>query len=151
MDPWLAALGFGLQAVGSMNQTQDQIWQLGQEAELSTLNAQMARSAGKYNAMRQELEANQAIGSQKTRLGASGISLDSGNVLDSLRQSAINAELDRQAIIRGSELEARQYEYKGTMARIGQKNAKTAGVFDLLGLGVKGFSNISGKSKGSGG
>lgn len=143
MDPWLAALGFGMQAIGSMNQTQDQIWQLGEEAQVSEMNAKMAREAGAYNAMRQELETNQVLGRMTADYGASGISLESGNVLDSLRQSAINAEMDRQSILRGSELQARQQEYRASMARIGQKNAKTAGLFNLLGTGVKGFDALS--------
>lgn len=153
MDPWLAALGFGVQALGSMNQTQDQIWQLGQEAELAGINAQMARDAGRYNAMRQELETNQIVGSQTAGFGASGISLESGNVLDALRQTAVNAELDRQSILRGAELEARQAEYRGAMAKVGQGNAKKAGIFNLLGLGVQGLSSPSfrGGSKPGGG
>lgn len=153
MDPWLAALGFGMQAIGSMNQTQDQIWQLGQEAELAGINAQMARDAGRYNAMRQELETNQIVGSQTANFGASGIDLESGNVLDALRQTAVNAELDRQSILRGAELEARQAEYRGAMARIGQKNARTAGLFNLGGIGLNALSSPSflGKTGGGGG
>lgn len=152
MDPItiMALAGGAMQLFGGMEQSRAEAWQLEDEAINATKNAKLAREAGQFNAMKQGLEANQIIGRAITDFGASGIEMDSGNVLDVIRQSAVNAELDRQTILRGAELEARQYESRARSAKIGAGNAQRAGMFNfasgLLGIG----SNIAGKSAGRG-
>lgn len=69
-------------------------------------NARTAEEAGRYNAGRQQDEANKMEGQTRADVGAAGITQDSGSVLDILRQAHTNAELDRLNIIHGADLKA---------------------------------------------
>ncbi len=134
-------IGGGFSAVGQVNETQDKAWQLEDEAIIAEKNAKLARETGAYNAKRQELETNQRIGAIQADVGASGIASDSGNILDVLRQSAVNAELDRQTILRGSELQARNFDLRASQARVGARETKKAGALNvastLFGAGAR--------------
>jgi hypothetical protein len=130
--PWLAFVGAGLNVFGQLESQQQEQWAAEQDAAMALKNAKMAREAGAYNAERQQLEANQIMGRAVTDYGAAGIEMDSANVLDVLKQSAINSEMDRQMILRGSELQARQFEYEAQAIRMGAENAKKAGDLKML-------------------
>ena len=153
MDPItiMALVGGGLQLFGGMEQSKQRAWELEDEAINATRNAKMAREAGRFNAERQQLESNQIIGRAVTDFGASGIEMDSGNVLEVLRQSAINSELDRQTILRGSELEARQYEARARSAGIGAANTKKAGTIGAFAQMFNTGANVMGKTGGGSG
>lgn len=76
------------------------------DQHLQEKNAEIAREAGQYNAARQQDSANMSYGATSADVAASGITQDSGSVLDILRQSHQNAELDRLNILHGAELQA---------------------------------------------
>ncbi len=79
---------------------------LSRDADLQRKNAEIAREAGKYNAARQQDEANKSYGATSVDVAAAGVTQDSGSVLDILRQSHQNAELDRLNILHGAEIKA---------------------------------------------
>lgn len=75
-------------------------------------NAEISREAGAYNAARQQDEAYQVFGTQQADASASGTELTSGSILDLLRQSHTNAEMDRLNILHSAEMEAFNFENK---------------------------------------
>lgn len=76
------------------------------DAATQRKNAEIARETGAFNAAAQQREVVQFRGGQSADVAASGTTQDSGNVLDILRQTNTNAELDRLNILHGAELEA---------------------------------------------
>ncbi len=81
-------------------------------------NAVVARQAGAYNASRQQAEAEKSFGQTSADAAASGITQDSGSVMDVLRQSHVNAELDRLNILHGADLQAKNAENRaGALTR----------------------------------
>lgn len=105
---------------------------LWKEADAQRKNAEIAREAGQFNASRQQEDANQYFGTISADVGASGTTQDSGNILDILRQSHANAELDRLTILHGAELEAISSTNRaaGLMAEA-ESNKKIAGYRQL--------------------
>lgn len=137
-------IGAGMSGGGSLSDSEQNALSLDQDAKLYEFNAMMARDAGRYNAQRQQMESNQIMGRAITDYGASGVSSESGSVLEVLRQSAINSELDRQSILRGSELQARQYDYNAQAARFGAKNTRRQAPFKAFASMFGGLSSAFG-------
>ncbi len=150
----LAALpifGGMLSGVGQIRDSKEKSASLENEANIAEMNARQAREVGQYNARRQELETNQRIGAIEADVGASGISSDSGNVLDILRQTAVNSELDRQNILRGAELSARSAEYRATQARYGAKQVKGATRLNVMATMLGSAATAASRSGGGNG
>lgn len=78
---------------------------LQREADLAKSNARNAMSAGQYNSRRQQDEANNLFGAIESSVGASGTEQSSGNVLDILRQSHVEAEMDRLTILHDAQMQ----------------------------------------------
>lgn len=120
-------IGGMFNAAGDMMDAQDKSWQLEDESVAMKKNAAQTREAGQFNAMKHEIEAGLKMGEIRAGYGASGVSQDSGSVLDVLRHSSTMAELDRQSIVRQSELQAQNYEERSRAAHEGSKRTKRAG------------------------
>lgn len=125
------------------------------EQRIQEKNAEIAREAGAFNASRQQDEANKSFGATRADVGAAGISQDSGSVLDVLRQSHQNAELDRLSILHGSELDAINAENQADSLSKQRdsvfksaNNRKLASIFSGAGEGVKNLPN-GGSNSGS--
>lgn len=134
-------MGGVMQGAGAIMQADEESSGLLQEAEAADRNASIAVAAGKYNVMRQQQEAYKVIGSVKSDYAASGITADSGSVLDVIRESHINAELDRQNIKYGADLKALELRSRATALRQKASNVKQMGYFSafssLFGAGAK--------------
>jgi len=120
------------------------------EQKAQTKNAEIAREAGAFNASRQQEDANQAYGTIRADVAASGTEQDSGNVFDILRQSHANAELDRLNILHGAELDAISSENRASgLARQIQSTRKVGEyrkIAALLGGAGGAVSQIPGES-----
>lgn len=144
---------FNAQAIKEQDeQVAQALWR---DKELMEKNAEIAREAGAYNAARQQDSAFKAFGATRADYAASGVTQDSGSVVDILRESYANAELDRLNIIHGAEMDALDYENKASGLHE-QVDAvrRTSGKRQLAAL-LGGFSQAasnsdfsSGKSKG---
>lgn len=128
----IALAGGVLSAYGSLSEGQAKSAALEEEARAAEENAVIARKAGKYNALKQSIVADKTIGSMNADYASSGISSDSGSVMDVLRSSHINAELDRQNILYESEMKARNYESRAKAARQGASSAQSAGTINAF-------------------
>jgi len=125
-------IGGIFKAGGALSQAQDRAWVLEDEAISAEKNAGLARQEGAYNLERHRIVSAKTMGGISADYGASGITADSGSVLDVLRESHTNSEMDRQNILFGAETKARNYEDHARAARQGAKNAKKMGQFNAF-------------------
>lgn len=125
--------GAGLGVVGSLISGQQTAGLLDAQAQLQRTNATNALYAAKVNADRQSILATKKIGSMTADYGASGVDATSGSVLAAIGASAGNAELDRQNIIHGGDLQAIQAENQASLDERGASNAITASYWNGLG------------------
>ena len=123
----MSLFGGLLNATSDINESQDKARILEEEALAAEQSAVIARNAGRYNAERQQIAAEKVFGGIEADYAASGISSDSTSALEVLRQSHTNAELDRQNIIYGSELEALGLEDRARAAKSGSASSLRAG------------------------
>jgi len=121
---FLPLIGAGISAAGQYGQSQQQAQMYEDEATTADKNAELAAHEANYNAYRQSLASNQKIGSMEADYGASGVTADSGSVLEIIRQAHTNAELDRQSILYGGKIKQAEYEQRALAARTGAKNTK---------------------------
>lgn len=131
------AFGSGLQAIGALQQGQATANSLNAQADLQIQNAAEAEAAGRFNAMRSTLNANQKIGTIAANYGASGVTSASGSVQAVLTASASNAEMDRLNILHGADLQSIQYENQASMERRGAQSAITGSIFSAVGAGAQ--------------
>lgn len=142
-------LGGGQKAMGALYQGNMESSQLDQQAGMQRENARMAREKGASDADRQQIIAGHKIGAMHAGYGASGVSSQSGSVLDVLRMSAANAERDRLTILHGSNLRALNFENQAVMDEFGAKAALQAGYFNALTAVTGAGAGAYGKSPGS--
>lgn len=109
------------------------------QANIQNRNAAEAVAAAKFNANKQNMMATKLLGSEAAGYGASGVTADSGSVLDVIGASAANAEMDHQNILHGGEIRAVNYENQASLDSLGAKNALTASYFNAI-------SSITGSS-----
>lgn len=145
-----AAQGIGsvVGAAGALVQGQAQANALDRAAEIERNNAALDIQAGEENAAISSIKSNQHIGAIQAGAGASGISQDSGSILDVLAASTANAELDRQNIMHGAKVRAINYENQAAMDEAGAKSAVQGSYFNALGSVLQGGSKVFGDSAG---
>ncbi len=143
-------IGGMFQAFGALEEAQERAWALEDEAKVARKNAKLTREAGKFNSEKQWREAEKAFGATKADYAASGISQDSGSVLEVLRASYASAEMDRLNILYGSEMQAQDLDQKASAADEGADTAKKLGQFNafaaLFGAGARAASYDTGSS-----
>jgi hypothetical protein len=122
-----AIFGSLLSAGAQINESQDRAYVLEDEANAADQSARLAEIGGAYNAKRQSNQAEKVFGGIQADYAASGVSQDSGSALDVLRESHMNAELDRQNILYGAQMTAFNYRNKARAARFGAESAIKAG------------------------
>jgi hypothetical protein len=116
-------------------------------AEVQRQNAREAMEAAQFNAARQGMVADQKIGQSTAAYGAAGVTSDSGSVMDVLRSSHANAELDRLNILHGGQIKAINYLNQASMDEMGATSAKTAGYLNAL-SDVTGGAGTAGSGSG---
>lgn len=145
-------IGGMLNAYGAEAEAEDKSSALSAEARTQEKNAEIAREAGRYNAAKQQIAAGKKFGEMQAGYAASGVAQDSGSILDVLRESHVNAELDRQNILYGAEMKYNNAKARAQAAsnaafsteRAGHLNAFSA----LIGGAGKAYSPGNGKRSG---
>jgi hypothetical protein len=140
-----------LGAYGSMTSAQNSADQLRAEAKDAVINAQQTQLETEYNAEKQMIMAKKNFGSQAADYAASGIASDSISALDVLRESTMNAELDRQNILYSGAVRQQNYLNRANAAGVGAGKAMEAGKINayssLLGAGAKISDRYGGSDK----
>lgn len=125
-------IGGFFQGMGALMEADDRAWALRDEGDALNRSAKIARAAGKFNAERQQVVAGKQLEEMKVGYATSGVSLDSGSVLDVLRESASNAEMDRMNILYSTELQAKNMEEGAAAAYDAAKKEKKKGNFQAF-------------------
>lgn len=86
------------------------------QKKMAEYNAQVAEAQGKYNAERQQDRARRLLAQGRVNIAKSGIQV-SGSPLDVLTDNAMNAELDRLAILRSADSKAAMSRMEGSAAQ----------------------------------
>ena len=128
----LPLIAGGLEAFGQLSEADNKAQALRDEADAETLNAALARRVAKYNAERQQTIATQKIGEVVAGYAASGVAQNSGSVLDILRQSHTNAELDRLNILHEGDMRAYNALSRSRALRSQASDVKSSGAFGAL-------------------
>lgn len=144
------AAGYGLSAIGNIVQGQGEASALNYNAQIQQNNATAALISAKLNADKSSLQSNKIIGQAKANYGASGVTSDSGSVLDVIAASSANAELDKQNILYGGQIKAINADNQASLDRISANNALTGSYFGAAGNILKGGATIYGMSSGGG-
>lgn len=138
-------LGGPFNAYGSIMSGQMTADTLNAQAGQQDAMAREAEAAGKYNASRQMMAANQKIGQSVAAYGAAGVTSNSGSVGAVLASSAANAEADRLNILHGADIKAINYNNQASMDRYGAQSAIAGSHWQAFGAitggAINGLSN----------
>lgn len=118
---------------GALYAGQSQANALNAEADYALQNAQEAESQGHFDAIKEEIMANNKMGAITANYGASGVTSNSGSAQAVLVASTANSELDRLNILHGADVKAVQYENQAAMDKIGAQSALTGSKFQAAG------------------
>lgn len=106
---------------------------LNAQAEMMDRNADAAIQAGEVNAQKQMITAQAKMGQTIAGYGASGVTSTSGTLLEVLKASSQNANLDVMNIKHGAEVRAANYRHQAALNRFGAKTALTGSYFKAMG------------------
>ncbi len=96
------------------------------QKKMAQYNARVAEDTARYQAERQQDKVSRLMGAARVAVNKSGIAM-SGSPLDVLADSAMQSELDHQAILRQGAAQAAMDRYQGSQAaRAGYFGAATA-------------------------
>jgi hypothetical protein len=96
------------------------------QKKMAQYNARVAEDTARYQAERQQDKVNRLMGGARVAVNKSGIAM-SGSPLDVLADSAMQSELDHQAILRQGAAQAAMDRFQGSQAaRAGYFGAATA-------------------------
>jgi len=148
----------GLLAIRNTMGAIDSIWQGYQEAEnlnaqASTLdrqseidrqNKQIVAEQGTAEQGMRARRARGVIGSQRAALAESGVVSSEGSALDTLEQSAVEAELEQLTTIYNTELQKRGLQNQADMSRFNAKRARSGASKAIIGGFIGGASAATG-------
>lgn len=123
----MMAVGTIMSASAQAQQARDAKKAADFNASIAERNAGIARQQAAQDAMIQQRQARQQIGTAAAGYGASGIVME-GSPLDVLEASAAAAEMDRQTILYKGELRAMGYSDDATISRVQGQSAYNAGM-----------------------
>lgn len=147
---YAAAAGAVLGAAGALKQGSDTYDALMQQAELQRKNALQAVEKGKVDAERQQIISGHHIAATEAAYSASGVTMDSGSVMNVLAASHASAELDRMTILHGATLRALNYENQAGFDERGAKSAREGSYWQAASFGLSGAAKAYGQTKPSG-
>jgi hypothetical protein len=138
-----AALGgAGMQAYGTYQQGKSEEALNKYNAELSRRQATAAEMQAQAQASRQQKQARAMQARQRVLLAKSGVATE-GTPLMLLEKSAMNAELDRQTILREGNIQSDQFTSQALMDRMKAKSAKRAGTTGAIGSLLSGGGQVA--------
>lgn len=141
----LLLLFAGVSAVGAIYQGMAASKAAKMNAEANDAAASATRQQAQLEAQRQRVQAAKALGAIRTGYAASGVTLE-GNPLDVLAESAYNAEIDNQLILKGGEIRAQGFERSASLDRQRARNAETSGYLSAAGSllgGAAGYGKMT--------
>tara|TARA_Y100001963_G_scaffold85779_1_gene118639 strand:+ start:8563 stop:9087 length:525 start_codon:yes stop_codon:yes gene_type:complete len=118
--------GFGMQAVGQMQQSDAAKKAAAFNAAVQRNQAIAARQKAEFDAQRQRSATQDLLARQRAGFAASGVVLE-GTPLEVLESTAEAGELDAQVIIHGGELQASGFESQSQLSRFESEAAGRAG------------------------
>jgi len=152
----MSAVGTAIGVAGSIQQSQAQAAQMEYQSEIANRNAKLAEQQASaqrmqgYEAMAAErLKTAKLIGQQRAQAGASGVSLDSGSILDVAEDTAATGEMNainafNQGIDSGynSEIQAWNYESQAAGYDSAAGQARSSGLMSAVGQGIGGIADM---------
>jgi hypothetical protein len=155
----MAQAAAAMQAAGGMVKAGGDIYQgnaagaaADYNAQMADQNAVLARQQAAEEARRASIVAAKHIGQISADAGASGVAHE-GSVLDVLRESAANAELNRRTILSQGDYKAYGFESNARLDRFHGHVARVSGYLnaagDLLGAGGKAYGMGGGGGAGA--
>lgn len=152
----MSAIGTAIGVAGSIQQSQVQAAQMEYQGEVARRNAKLAEQQASaqrmqgYEAMATErLKTAKLIGQQRAQAGASGVSLDSGSILDVAEDTAATGEMQaintyNQGIDSGynSEIQAWNYESQAAGYDSAAGQARSSGLMSAIGQGIGGIADM---------
>lgn len=143
MTAAVPVIGAGLSVFGDIQQGKMTSDSLNRQAQNLSTQAQEAEQKGQYDAMKQQLVASQRIGTAVASYGASGVTANSGSVLDVIQASHQNAELDKMNILHGADIRAINYQNQAAMNKYGAASAIQGSYWKALGALTMGAVNVT--------
>jgi hypothetical protein len=113
----IGIIGAGLSAYSTYQSGQNAKKVADYNAEINAQNAADARAKALSDANERMQEARVLKGKQKLAYAAAGVDTDSGTPLDTMMQTAKDAEMDAANIIKGGELTSRNYLSQAELVR----------------------------------
>ena len=149
----MMAVGTAVNAYGQYQAGKAQKRAYEYNAQVQEQNAKMAQEQAEYEARRQKSRTRKMLAAQRVAYNASGVVGNAGTALDTLRQTMMEGEMDRMAILYGGDVEAVNQRSQAALSRMQGKAAYKAGMFGaagtlLSGAGQTGYSYQEGKALG---
>lgn len=136
-------MGAPFAAAGALVQGKMTSDSLDAQADSQMQQSYEAERKGQADAMRSQVISAQKIGTATAAYGASGVTSNSGSVLDVIQASTQNAELDRLNILHGADVKAINYANQAALNRYGAKAALSGSYWNAVGAIMGGaFSGI---------
>ena len=137
-----AAAGAGVQAYGSYQQGKSEEALGKYNAKVAERQAQAAEMQASAEAKRQQRATRAEQARQRVLLAKSGITSE-GTPLMLLEQSAMNAEMDRQTILREGNIQSDQFTSQAAADRARAKSAGRAGRIGAAGSLLSGAGQVA--------
>jgi len=130
----------GMSAVGAAGSASQSASNSDFNADVARTNAHQERLFATEDANRQRAEGSRRIGTMRSKVGASGVDLASGSVLDVITDEAITNELAALDISARAETRARASDSQASMFSAQASNTRKSAPLSILGAGLKGFA-----------
>jgi len=138
------AVGTGLTALNQYQQGQNQQKVADWNADLQVQNAKDARAKSEQDAMERLKQAETLKGKQRLAYAAAGVDISSGTPLDTMMQTARDAEMDAINIRKQGELTARNYYSDSEILRYQGKTGAQAATIGAGATILQGAGNAYG-------
>lgn len=138
----LMAASTAIQAVGAMEQADQQAAIQRRNAEYAKLNAKDAINRGALEQESARTKTAQRMGAQRAAMGASNIETESGTFSDILVDTATAGEKDAQTLRTNALRQAWGFESEAEVSLMKADAAETAGFYNAAGSILTGASKI---------
>lgn len=134
------ALGayYGYHSAGAEAEFNSEVHQINQE--LALFSADQAIIRGEQNAAIKRLETRQMVGDQIATIGASGLVIGEGTMVDVVNDTETLGMIDAQIILHNAEMEAQGFELEaaghGLRSELALMRGESKQTGELLGLGA---------------
>ena len=128
-----AAVGGLFSGVGAYMEGMDKGEAYDNEADQLEANARETRKQLDFQLMKQKVVANRQFGEMKAGYAASGITQDSGSVLEVMAASHINSEMDRLTITHNNEMRVQELNHRANEAHRSAGRSRELGYFNAVG------------------